>query len=88
MAACLRIKQQIKKSYWRAQRDVISQIYHSGYKTKTKDIKTNIKISDMVKHDRLLFTKVYKKELENKSTNEKIEETKLRKVLQLVGQSF
>jgi hypothetical protein len=42
----------------------------------------------MIKHDRLFFTKLYKKELENKSTNEKIEETKLRKVLQLLGQSF
>ncbi len=42
----------------------------------------------MVKHDQFLFTKLYKKELENKSTNEKIEETKLRKVLQLVGQNF
>jgi hypothetical protein len=42
----------------------------------------------MVKHDQLFFTRVYKKELENTSSNKNIEETKLRKVLQLVGQSL
>ena len=45
----------------------------------------------MVKHDQLLFTKVYKKERQNNNnnnTNNNIEDTKLRSVLQLAAQSY
>lgn len=43
----------------------------------------------MVKHDQLLFTKVYKKERKNNNnTNNNIEETNLRRVLQLTAQSY
>jgi hypothetical protein len=84
MAACLRIKQLIKKSYWKAQRDIISQVYHNGYNTKRVMIaapKTNVKLSDMIKHDELFFTKVFKKDQGNKTDF-------VRKVLPLVGQSI
>ena len=43
--------------------------------------KTNVKLSDMIKHDELFFTKVFKKDQGNKTDF-------VRKVLPLVGQSI